>query len=74
MEHKYIEHHPPDTAACIFWLKNRHSKLWRERPYESGVAEDDAMKEMLAAMRNSPVVEDLSDEPTIPGGSGGLVQ
>ncbi len=23
---------PPDVAACIFWLKNRRPKSWRERP------------------------------------------
>jgi hypothetical protein len=23
-----IEHHPPDTTACIFWLKNRQPEKW----------------------------------------------
>lgn len=27
----YIERYPPDTAAAIFWLKNRHPDLWREK-------------------------------------------
>jgi hypothetical protein len=27
----YIEHHPPDVTACIYWLKNRQPKRWRER-------------------------------------------
>lgn len=26
----YIEHYPPDTTACIFWLKNRQKKRWRD--------------------------------------------
>ncbi|RFB80002.1 helix-turn-helix domain-containing protein [Methylovirgula sp. 4M-Z18] len=26
----YIEHHPPDTAACQFWLKHRRPESWRE--------------------------------------------
>lgn len=26
----YIEHHPPDTTACIFWLKNRQPANWRD--------------------------------------------
>ena len=26
----YIEHYPPDTTACIFWLKNRRPDLWRD--------------------------------------------
>lgn len=24
--------YPPDTAACIFWLKNRQSEQWRQNP------------------------------------------
>lgn len=27
----FIEHFAPDVTACIFWLKNRQPKLWRER-------------------------------------------
>lgn len=23
--------YPPDTTACIFWLKNRNRKAWRDR-------------------------------------------
>lgn len=26
----YTEHVPPDTTACIFWLKNRRSDVWRD--------------------------------------------
>jgi hypothetical protein len=26
-----IRHYPPDTTACIFWLKNRQPKLWRDK-------------------------------------------
>ncbi|KXA73485.1 terminase [Bordetella hinzii] len=25
-------HYPPDTTACIFWLKNRRPDLWRDKP------------------------------------------
>ncbi len=24
-------HYPPDTAACIFWLKNRQRDKWRDK-------------------------------------------
>ncbi len=24
------KHYPPDTTACIFWLKNRHPEAWRD--------------------------------------------
>jgi hypothetical protein len=27
----YVEHYPPDTTACIFWLKNRQPARWRDR-------------------------------------------
>jgi hypothetical protein len=26
-----VEHYPPDTTACIFWLKNRQPQRWRDR-------------------------------------------
>lgn len=26
----YTEHIPPDTTACIFWLKNRRQQQWRD--------------------------------------------
>lgn len=29
---KYTEHYPPDTTACIYWLKNRRPERWREQP------------------------------------------
>jgi hypothetical protein len=25
-----VEHYPPDTTACIFWLKNRRPDEWRD--------------------------------------------
>ncbi len=27
----YIEHYPPDSTACIFYLKNRAPEQWRDR-------------------------------------------
>lgn len=26
-----IKHYPPDTVACIFWLKNRRPAEWRDK-------------------------------------------
>jgi hypothetical protein len=28
---EYEEHYPPDTVACIFWLKNRSPERWRDK-------------------------------------------
>lgn len=33
---EYIEHYPPDTTACIFWLKNRQPAMWRDRIEHTG--------------------------------------
>lgn len=32
LKQDYIEHYPPDTTACIFWLKNRKGEEWRANP------------------------------------------
>lgn len=32
----YTEHYPPDTGACLSWLKNRQPKLWRDRIEHTG--------------------------------------
>lgn len=28
---EYVERYPPDTTACIFWLKNRRPDVWRDK-------------------------------------------
>jgi hypothetical protein len=28
---RYVAHVPPDTTACMFWLKNRRRQDWRDR-------------------------------------------
>lgn len=38
---EFIKNYPPDTAACIFWLKNRRPDLWREK-HELAVHGDNA--------------------------------
>lgn len=36
----YTEHYPPDTAAAIFWLKNRQRKKWRDK-VENGFTDNE---------------------------------
>jgi hypothetical protein len=45
------EHVPPDTTACIFWLKNRRPERWRDRQdvdKHTEVVEDAPNDERLA--------------------------
>lgn len=32
-----LKHYPPDTTACIFWLKNRRPEQWRDRQELTGL-------------------------------------
>ncbi|HGM5043068.1 TPA: terminase [Stenotrophomonas maltophilia] len=37
---KTVEHYPPDTTACIFWLKNRQPDSWRDKREEPPGGDD----------------------------------
>ena len=45
---KIIKHYPPDTTAAIFWLKNRQSGKWRDKPKEDSAT--DAIMEGFKAI------------------------
>lgn len=68
----YVEHVPPDTTACIFWLKNRRKDLWRDvHKHEHGAAgefdkmTDDELRKDIAAVARR-IAEGSPDE----GGTG----
>lgn len=45
---EYVEHYPPDTVACIFWLKNRDPENWRDKIEGSlEVAFSERMRQLL---------------------------
>lgn len=46
LEVAYTEHYPPDTTACLFWLKSRQPERWRE----NNEHDHDAAAEMLASL------------------------
>ena len=46
LEVAYTEHYPPDTAACLFWLKSRRPDRWREKVEQ----DHQAVAEMLEAL------------------------
>jgi len=31
---RYLQHLPPDTRACMFWLRNRRPQNWSERRHQ----------------------------------------
>lgn len=45
--------YPPDTTACIFWLKNRQSNSWREKQ-EVQVSGGGELLEMIKAAQHKP--------------------
>jgi hypothetical protein len=49
MEHivPYTEHYPPDTAAGIFWLKNRQRAKWRDKVEQEVTGADGGPQEMI---------------------------
>ncbi len=50
-DHKvsYTEHYPPDTAACIFWLKSRQRDKWRDKIEHELLASSEMLASLDAA-------------------------
>ena len=46
-----IKHYPPDTTACIFWLKNRRKDEWRDRKEVAGTVEHNHRHAVMAVSR-----------------------
>jgi hypothetical protein len=72
---KYREHVPPDTTACIFWLKNRRREQWRDvHKHEHGRPGDfDGMNtnELRAFIRSEAEALGVGNTPlAIAGGEG----
>lgn len=50
----YREHVPPDTTACIFWLKNRRPDLWRDKIQQELTGKDgEAVKLVMEWAKSS---------------------
>lgn len=68
-----VEHVPPDTTACIFWLKNRRSQDWRDvhrhehSTIDQSVEQIDARISQLLGFSGEDRAEDASGT----SGSGG---
>lgn len=60
-----VEHFPPDTTACIFWLKNRRPDEWRDKlDIETSQKPQDVTAEPLPAEKWD---ECYSSEPRLNG-------
>jgi hypothetical protein len=63
-EAPFVEHHAPDTTACIFWLKNRQPELWRDK-YEMdtmGLTRDRAARLLELVQRRLDALEGASGQ------------
>ena len=64
-ERTVIKHYPPETAAAIFWLKNRRPEKWRDRREVDVINTDvikDGLKDLIDII-NAPVPNrSLDDE------------
>lgn len=62
---------PPDTTACIYWLKNRKPEQWREKPPEAGpgATDNSAVDNIIAAIQadipDTWADEEPDEEPEI---------
>ena len=52
---KIVKKYPPETVACIFWLKNRQPEKWRD---VQAVAHEGAVA--VASMKASPEIESVA--------------
>lgn len=43
-----VKHYPPDTTACIFWLKNRMPEQYRANPEDDGGSGADKLVKAVA--------------------------
>jgi hypothetical protein len=51
------KHYPPDTTACIFWLKNRKSEEFRQNPEPGNTEEPIAPSTITIEVRDARLPE-----------------
>jgi hypothetical protein len=65
----YTERFPPDTTACIFWLKNRRPDLWRDRQqHEHSGPDGKAIEVDTKTWDMAAVVAELKKRNALPEG------
>lgn len=53
--------YPPDTTACIFWLKNRRPDLWRDRVEQTIQGPNGGPIETVTRIELVPMADDAQD-------------
>jgi len=59
-----VKHYPPDSTACIFWLKNRKTAKWRDRV-------DQSAQELKITVTGGFTEDDIAPD-TASGAEGGI--
>lgn len=49
-----VKHYPPDTAACMAWLKNRQPEVWRERQEANQSVESEVSAAITKLIESNP--------------------
>jgi hypothetical protein len=57
---KIEKHYPPETVACIFWLKNRQPELWRDKQEIEHSGAVDLAEILKAARERAGIREETS--------------
>lgn len=58
-----LKHYPPDTAAAIFWLKNRKKEHWRDKiEHDHGVQEDNPLATVLQQLAGKTLRPSSKDD------------
>jgi hypothetical protein len=58
----FTEHYPPDTTACIFWLKNRSRDTWNDKQIRELTGPDGERLIPLETLRAALRDADLEDD------------
>jgi len=58
-----VRHYPPDTAAAIFWLKNRQRDRWRDKiEHDHGMQPDNPIVSLLEVIAGSTLKPKQGDD------------
>lgn len=52
-----MKHYPPDTTACIFWLKNRMPEQWRDKTESEVTGKDGGPIQHIAELSDAQLLQ-----------------